>query len=72
MKLDLNIYGMDENGTAADIAADALKPGVVDGAVISSSRASKGGGGDEKVSSGDVKASHAGCGSDSRSTSKGN
>lgn len=72
MKLDFNIYGLDENAIAFGIASDALRPGKVDGGVIGPSKGSKGGGGDETVSTGDVKASHAGCGPDSRSSSKGN
>lgn len=71
MKLDLNLYGQDDNGTAADIAADALTPSKVDGGRIGSSRASLGGGNDTSVSNGEVRVASKGSGA-SAPKSKGN
>jgi len=71
MKLDSNIYGMDENSScAADAVSKALSaPKLVD--PFDHANAAKGGGGDSVVSNSDAKSKDVGGGNDSRSVSKG-
>lgn len=69
MKLDSNIYGMDETGMASEAASKALSsPKLVD--PFDHANASKGGGGDAVVSNSDAKAKS--CGEGDSPKSKGN
>ena len=66
----LNIYGLDDTSTAAEVASAALaNPHPGNGE--RGGRASEGGGGGERVSNGEVSIKSQGGGNDSRAVSKG-
>lgn len=69
MKLDANIYGIDETATASEIASDAFDAPTPDGGRIDTP-GSRGGGGDSVVSHSTVTVKGIGK-SDSRAVSKG-
>lgn len=67
MKLDANIYGLDETSTATEIASDAFDAPRPDGGRIDTP-GSRGGGGDAKVSTGNVSVKSGLSGSSPKST----